>query len=130
IFSRECVERLSLSLSFWRSTRWVGGRRRATHTPGLLTSSPSPHTPPAVTSPGWRSSCPDWPLRLMCPRPTYRRQGEGNSACAEAREVEGRQAPCCPQVAQGRRSGPRSGEVPGGGAESPGRGAGTADGDE
>src|SRR5262245_42645595 len=43
-FFKGCVQRDSLSLSFWRSTRWVGGRRRTTHTRGLLISSPSPHT--------------------------------------------------------------------------------------
>src|SRR5262249_44012165 len=43
-FFKGCVQRDSLSLSFWRSTRWVGGRRRTTHTRGLLISSPPPHT--------------------------------------------------------------------------------------
>src|SRR5262249_20442617 len=41
-----CVQRDSLSLSFWRLTRWVGGRRRAAHTPGFLTGSPSLHKTP------------------------------------------------------------------------------------
>src|SRR4029434_2209566 len=45
-FSRGCVQRDSLSLSFWRLTRWLRSRGRATHTPRLLLSSPSPHTPP------------------------------------------------------------------------------------
>src|SRR5262245_48311918 len=45
-FSRGCVQRDSLSLSFWRLTRWLGCRRRLPPPPGLLISSSAPHTTP------------------------------------------------------------------------------------
>ena len=47
-------------------------------------------------------TCPGGRVRLACSRPIQcPSQGEANGSWSEAHEVQGRQAPCCPQVVKG-----------------------------
>src|SRR4029453_763235 len=50
-----------------------------THPPAVTSSLPA-HSSPPVTSSAWRSPCPNWRVRLACPRPSNRRQGEADGS--------------------------------------------------